>query len=185
MIASNYDIIFFGIISFSAIIAFIRGGMVEILSLSVWFISIWFMHQFGGFIDKYIPNTITNQFARSVIVFIISFIIVAIFMAITKKLLANVISAIGLGGLNYLIGILFGIVRGLLICALLVIATKVLNFDNSNSFQKSRLYPVLEPMVNLIINAIPQSFGPQKFGQKNFGELPKPSTMTDILQRIP
>ena len=167
MFASYYDIIFFGIISFSAILAFIRGGVAEILSLSVWFIAFWVMYRFGGAMDKFIPASITNHLIRSVIVFIVSFIIIAIIITIIKKLLANVISAIGLGGLNYLIGILFGIVRGILICALLVIVIKVLNFDNSNSFQKSKLYPVLEPVVSFIVNAIP----------KRFGELPKPSSI--------
>jgi membrane protein required for colicin V production len=167
MFASYYDIIFFGIISFSAIIAFIRGGMVEILSLSVWFIAFWMMRQFGGAMDALIPTTITNHLIRSAIIFIVSFIIVAIIIAIIKKLLANVINAIGLGGLDYLIGILFGIVRGLLICAILVVVLKMLNFDNNNEWQKSKLSPALEPVVSFIVNTIP----------KKFGELPKPPSI--------
>lgn len=164
MFASNYDIIFFGIIAFSAIFAFIRGGMVEILSLSVWFIAFWVMNQFGGFMDKFIPASISNQLARSAIVFIVSFVTVAIIITIVKKILANAISAVGLSGLNYLIGVLFGIVRGVLICAILVIVIKMLNFDNHNEWQKSRLASLLEPVVSLIINTLP----------KKFGELPKP-----------
>ena len=168
MFASNYDILFFGIISFSAILAFVRGGIVEILSLSVWFIAFWVMHKFGYALDGFIPASINNHLVRSAIIFIVSFIIIAIIIAIIKKLLANVINAIGLGGLNYLIGVLFGIVRGILICSLLVIGIKMLNLDNSNGWQKSRLYPVLEPVVSLIVNAIP----------KKFGELPKPPALS-------
>jgi len=154
--ASNYDIVFFGIIAFSAILAFIRGGVAEILSLSSWFIALWFMHKFGTTMDKYIPLSITNNLARSAIIFILSFIFIAIIIAILKKILANLIDSIGLGGLNYLIGILFGVIRGLLICALLIIVVEMLNLDSSHSWQNSKLYPVLLPIVTWIADSVPE-----------------------------
>lgn len=155
--ASNYDIVFFGIIAFSAILAFIRGGIVEILSLSTWFIAFWALHKFGMFLERFIPDSISHELLRNVIIFIIIFLGVAIAMALLKKILANFITTIGLGGLNYLIGIGFGVIRGIFACAILIIIIQVLNLDSSKSYTQSKLYPVLSPVINWITDAIPHS----------------------------
>jgi membrane protein required for colicin V production len=155
ILTSSYDIIFLGIIAFSAILALIRGGITELLSLSVWFIAFWVMHRYGTWLDNYLPNSVTNQLARSCIIFMCAFIAVAIGMAIIKRLCASIISSIGLGGLNYLLGFAFGIIRGILFCAVLIIVIEMLNLDPANSWQNSRLYPVLAPAVEWIANTIP------------------------------
>lgn len=157
LFASNYDIVFFGIIAFSAILAFIRGGIVEILSLSTWFITFWALNKFGKFIEYFIPGNITNELFRSIIIFIVIFLAVAIIMALFKKLIANFITTIGLGGLNYIIGIGFGIIRGIFVCALLIIVIQMLNLDSSKLYTQSKLYPVLSPVVNWITNAVGHS----------------------------
>lgn len=154
LFASSYDIIFFGIIAFSAILAFVRGGIIEILSLSSWFIAIWALHKFGKFITQFIPGSISNDLLRSVIAFVVIFLLVAIAMALLKKLLANFITTIGLGGLNYAIGIGFGIVRGVFICSLLIIVVQTLNLDSSKLYTQSKLYPVLSPVINYLADAI-------------------------------
>ncbi len=163
-LSSNYDVVFIGIILFSAVMALIRGGVSEILSLSVWFLAFAFMRNFSSLIDGHIPPSVTNPLFRSVIVFIIAFIVIAIFVAILKKLCASIISSIGLGGLNYLIGAAIGIVRGILICAILVIVVEMLKFDPSHAWQKSRLYPVINPVVEWIAKSVPNQIN----------ELPKP-----------
>jgi len=157
LFASNYDIIFFGIIAFSAVLAFIRGGIVEILSLSTWFIAFWALHKFGTSLEPFIPASISNDLLRSVIIFIVIFLIIAIGMAILKKLLANFINTIGLGGLNYLIGIGFGILRGIFACALLIIVIQMLDLDSKKSYAQAKLYPVLSPVIDWITDAIPHS----------------------------
>ena len=157
LFASNYDIVFFGIIAFSAILAFIRGGIVEILSLSTWFIAFWALHKFGSFIERFIPNSISNELLRSIIIFIVIFLAVAIVITLFKKLVANFINTIGLGSLNYIIGIGFGIIRGIFACALLIIVIQILNLDSSKSYTQSKLYPVLSPVVNWVTETVGHS----------------------------
>jgi membrane protein required for colicin V production len=78
-------------------------------------------------------------------------------MAFLKKLLNNFIKLIGLIGLNYIIGIGFGIIRGIFVCALLVIVIQMFNLDNSKSYTQSKLYPILSPIISWIADAIPHS----------------------------
>jgi membrane protein required for colicin V production len=154
---TNYDIVFFGIIAFSAILAFIRGGIVEILSLSAWFIAFWALGILSPFIAPYVPASISNELLKNIIIFIVIFLAVAIFMSILKKLLANIINTIGLASLNYIIGIAFGIIRGLFLCALLIIIIQMLNLDNNKSYMQAKLYPIISPIVIWIVNAIPNA----------------------------
>lgn len=155
---SNYDIVFFGIILSSSLLAFIRGGVTEILSLSTWFIAFWAMSKFGYLIDRFIPLNINNNLIRNIIIFVIAFILVAIFIAILKKLLINFFQAIGLGGVNRLIGIAFGILRGIILCAIMVLVIEILRLDTTHTWQNSRLYPILKPTVTWIGNHIPKNF---------------------------
>ena len=96
--------------------------------------------------------------------FVAAFIFVAIIMAIIKKLCANFIKSVGLGGLNYLLGAVFGVVRGILICAILIIGIEMLNLDPSHAWQKSRLYNIINPVVEWVADAI----------HREIKELPKP-----------
>jgi membrane protein required for colicin V production len=164
MLANNYDAIFFGIIIFSTIMALFRGAVNELLSLSVWFIAFTVMQHFGSNIDSRIPSSITNVLLRGIIVFVVAFILVAIIIAIIKKLCASIIKSIGLGGLNYLLGAVFGIIRGILVCAVLTLVIETLHFDGSHAWQNSRLGFILTPTVEWISKAIPEQIK----------ELPKP-----------
>ncbi len=164
MLSANYDAIFLCIIAASTVIALFRGAINELLSLSVWFIAFAFMQHFGNFIEAKIPSSITNTLLRGFIVFVVAFILVAIIIAILKKICASIIKSIGLGGLNYLLGALFGVIRGILICAILVFIVETFQIDKDHSWQKSRLDFILTPAVTWITKSI----------SNHINELPKP-----------
>ncbi|MBY0379191.1 MAG: CvpA family protein [Burkholderiales bacterium] len=157
LISNNYDLIFFAIIGASSIFALIRGGIAEILSISSWFTALWIMHKYGNKINHFVPSNISIPLIRSVIVYGVIFIAVALFIAIIKKVFANIISKLGLGGLNYLIGLVFGVIRGIFICAIIVIIIETLKFDPSHNWKYSKAYPIIAPAYELIISAIPFS----------------------------
>lgn len=157
ILTSNYDLIFLGIILLSAILALFRGAIAEIFSLGVWIISFIVLHRFSFLLDKYIPDNISNPFIRSGIIFVSSFIIVAILMAIIKHLCTSIINGIGLGGLNRLLGMMFGIMRGILICAVLILIIEILKLDSQNSWHKAKLYPVISPVLSFVTHSIPST----------------------------
>lgn len=157
LISANYDLIFFAIITISAIFALIRGGIAEILSISSWFIALWLMHKYGETVNHLIPHNISSALIRSIIVYATIFILVAIVIALIKKLFANVIDKLGLGGLNYLIGFVFGILRGIFLCAIIIIVIEMLNIDNTHNWRNAKAYLLVRPAIEIIVNAIPNS----------------------------
>ncbi len=153
---TNYDIIFLVVIGASSILALIRGGVSELLSLCTWFIVYYLLKHYATILDGFIPNAISNHLFRTGIVFVVVFIITAIFIAIIKKLTVNLISSIGLGSLNYVLGFIFGIIRGVLICGLIVIIVEMFNLDTSHDWRKAKLAPLIDPVVGQIANTLKQ-----------------------------
>lgn len=157
-VASNYDIIFFGIIALSTFAALFRGAVTEILSLVVWISSFWFMRNYGVIISAHLPASIPdNMLLRNVIVFIIVFIVTAIASKIVKAIMSSMVKGLGLSGLNYTLGILFGALRGVFICSALIIVIAMFRLDPNNAYQDSKAYPFLKPCIGWMTSSIPQT----------------------------
>lgn len=144
--SSYYDVVFLIIIGISVLLGLLRGVINEILSLSVWIISFLLVLGCGKYVDHYIPNVITSGIIRNIIIFIVFFIIATIINIIVKKLCSKLISSIGLGGLNRLLGMFFGIGRGILFCAIIVVAVAAFNIDSQQSWRKAKTYIVIKPI---------------------------------------
>lgn len=154
---SNYDFVFGALIMISAFLAMLRGGIVELLSLSTWFIALFVMRHYAKLIELYMPTVISNQLFRSLLTYIIAFLGVAIIISIIKAIFQKAINNLGLGSLNITLGAIFGIIRGVIISALLIILIEIFNLDTTHSWQHSVLSPILVPSVAVIINAIPNN----------------------------
>lgn len=152
---SNYDFVFAAIILISALLALIRGGVAELLSLSTWFIALFVMRNYAIFIEAYLPAIVSNELLRSLLTYIIAFLIVAIIITIIKAIFHKAIRNLGLNGLNGLIGLLFGVGRGIILCALIILLVEIFNLDPKHDWQASWLSPILTPTVAFIVKAIP------------------------------
>lgn len=152
----NYDIAFGAIIALSTIFALFRGAIIELLNLSAWIIALYSITKFSPIISHFIPVTITSPLIKNLIAFIIIFVLLAIVITLLKKVLMRVIESIGLGTLNYLLGALFGIIRGVFICSIIVLLLEVFNADTHRSWQRAKIYPLISPVVAWISHTIPE-----------------------------
>ena len=151
LISNHYDIIFIIIISLSAIIAAFYGLINEILSLSKWFITLYLMHKFGYLLQNTLNHIVTNQTLQTIIIYFIIFIFVAIIIFFIKRLCNNLINSIDLFGANHLLGFIFGAIKGIFICALIIIIIQSFNLDKQFLIKKSALYPVIYKAQSIIL----------------------------------
>lgn len=152
---SNYDIVFLCIMVLSAVIALFRGGITELLSLSTWFIALFIMRHYQLQLDQLIPQIVSNEMLKGLIRYVIAFVGVAIIITVIKIILHRFVKNFGLSGLNYSIGFLFGLLRGIIICALIIVLLQVLHFDNKQEWKHSIMSPLLVPAVEYIVDAVP------------------------------
>ena len=86
----------------------------------------------------------------NLISFAVTFVVVAVLVFLLGKLVAKMVKAINLGFVDKLGGFLFGLVKGVLICSLLLMLLNALNLKHvikDETKKESLLYPYMEQAV--------------------------------------
>ncbi|RTK94344.1 MAG: CvpA family protein [Neisseriaceae bacterium] len=149
---TNYDFFFGAIIITSMVMATLKGGVAQILSISTWILALFVTKKYNSQIEGLITGLISNELLRSLIAYLIAFIAIAIIMTIIKMIFHKAISSFGLGGMNMLVGAIFGIARGVIISGLIIICFEMIGIDKTHSWSESLLSPVLSPTVKILIS---------------------------------
>lgn len=154
--ATNYDYLFLIIGIISIIISLFRGGIKEILSITTWILSFILTNKYGNIIGEKLPQSISNHFIKIIIVYFLIFIIIAILVAIINKITSSILSYIGLGNINHLLAIIFGTIRAIFIYAILILIIEAFHIDEQHNWKIAKSYPIIKPILNIVINAIPE-----------------------------
>ncbi len=150
------DYIIITIIVISTIISLFRGFIRESLSLAGWILAFWismiFISQMSLLIKPYLnlPPSILS---------VVSFIILFVLTLMTTVLVINVISSLvnktGLSGTDRSIGILFGLARGGVIVAVLILLAEFTQIPQDPWWQKSFLIPHFQQLTVAIKAFLP------------------------------
>ena len=92
-----------------------RGLVHEVMSLAGWVIAFLTANLFAAPVADIMPEAIRRPELRMLIAFVLVFLCALVVTTLGAALLARIIKAVGLGGLDRLLGALFGLLRGLLI----------------------------------------------------------------------
>jgi len=92
-----------------------RGLVREIMSLAGWVIAFLAANLFAAPLADYLPRAIQRPEWRTLLAFVGIFIVSLIITTFAAHLLAKILKAAGLGGLDRSLGALFGLLRALLI----------------------------------------------------------------------
>jgi membrane protein required for colicin V production len=133
----DYAII--GIIGVSVLIGLSRGFIREAISLATWVVAFWVAFKFSGVFADYLSDYIKTASIRHIICFAVLFIGILILGALLNFFLSKFISYTGLGGTDKLLGMLFGILRGILLIAILILLVEITTFVNDPWWQQSVL----------------------------------------------
>lgn len=153
MSSSTYDFIFLGIILFSSLFGLVRGAVSEALSLLSWIVAIWVFKHFSPIFNSYLSEYISNPVICNIVVFLIILTALALIATLFKFTFSRAIRAIGLSGLNHILGFVFGVIRGIIICAIIVIAIELLGFDSAHSWQNAKTAKIIAPAISIIQKA--------------------------------
>lgn len=149
---TNYDFFFIAVIGASTVMAMLKGGVAQLLSLSTWFIALFVSKKYNTQIEAAIPDLVSNLMLRTLLGYIVTFVAVAIVITLIKIIFHNFIRSFGLGGLNIALGALFGAIRGIIICSILVIFIEMIGMDKQHSWHESLISPVIIPTIKLMVS---------------------------------
>lgn len=154
------DIIILAIISLSALISLFRGFVREALSLVGWIVSFWIAFTFCHPVSQLLANYIKSPTLQLLCAFGGLFIITLIFCAIVNALISKLVHSTGLSGTDRLLGIIFGVARGILLVAALLLVAHFTPMTEEDWWQNSFFIPRFTPIEAWLQSYLPDEVNP-------------------------
>ncbi len=151
------DFLFIALIAISGLISLYRGFVREVFSVLTWVVAIWVGIRFSGAAAAYLPAALSDETLRLGIAFAVLFILVLIVGGVIGIVATRVVRGTGLTGTDRSLGIVFGLLRGILIVALLVFLASLTLVPEESWWQESRLVPEFERIVGWVLDQVPES----------------------------
>ena len=140
---SYFDYLVIGIIILSGFIAFFRGFIQESLSLLLWVIAFAASMFLDVYLDPYFLDYVQNPEIRRILIIIFVFIGIIFLGGFLIRVIRSLVHWSGMSGLDRLLGVLFGLLRGMLL--IVVIYLVIPNqFKQSSFILESNSYHYLE-----------------------------------------
>jgi membrane protein required for colicin V production len=140
------DIVIPGIIAISALFSLMRGFVREALSLLGWVAAFWVALTFGKDVADLFLTGISTPSLRMVVAFTTLFVVMLVITAILNRLAGSLVSKTGLTGTDRMIGMIFGVGRGVLIVAVLVFLASMTTIPQDPWWQQSVLVDVFHKL---------------------------------------
>lgn len=141
----NYaDIAILFVLGLSVIVGLLRGFVSEVWALACWIFAGWVAWYCGPFVEEWFPQDFASPGLRLVMAYVGCFILVVIAGSLVGYLLRRLVSGSGLSGTDRLLGLVFGLVRGVAVIVLLVLMLGFTPFHRDAWWQESRLMPTFE-----------------------------------------
>jgi membrane protein required for colicin V production len=154
----NYIDIIIGILLIvSAIVGFRKGLVVEVASLAALILGIWGAIHFSGIttglLIKYFD---LKTDYLNIISFIVTFIVIVILVHIVGSVISNMVDTVGLGILNKLGGLVFGLLRAILFLSVILIVFDKIDSDVQIIPEKTKASSTMyEPIKNVAPSIFP------------------------------
>lgn len=133
------DYIILGIIGLSVAISVVRGFVREALSLVAWIAAFWVAFSFFKSFAEFLVPYISVPSVRLAAAFLILLVLILLLGALVNFLAARLVQKTGLSGTDRIIGVLFGVARGVAIVMLLVLLAGVTPLVKDSWWKQSLL----------------------------------------------
>lgn len=148
------DYTLLGLVLLSAVISVIRGFVREALSLAVWVLAFWVGVRYSPLVSEVFLNAVTNPSLRQIAAFLILFIVTMMVGGLLSALLSQVMKLPVLRSMDRSLGVVFGLVRGGVIVAVLVLVGSYTPFREAQWWQDSLIISFVEPLLNNYLGQI-------------------------------
>lgn len=149
------DYFILGLIGLSMLVSLWRGFIKEALSLATWIVAFLVALSFSDLFADQLTPWIELPSARAVAAFVGLFVIVLILGALVNFLAGQLVSKTGLGGTDRVLGSVFGVARGVIIVAVVVLLAGVTPLPRDPWWQASQLMPHFERVALWLADFLP------------------------------
>jgi membrane protein required for colicin V production len=125
----------------SMVVGLLRGFVREAASLAFWIVAIWAAWRFGPIIEPHLGGLLADPNISPWVGRLVVLVMVLVVGWIVGMLLGYFTGRLGLGPLDRVIGVLFGVVRGVVLVGLMVIGAELLHLNHEEWWNRSKLVP--------------------------------------------
>lgn len=149
------DYVIIGIVGLSLITGLFRGFVKEVVALGVWIVAIWCAFNYSTQLDPWLQPYIQDKTARNAAAFIAVLLATLIVGGIFNAILSFILRRTGLSGPDRLLGMGFGVVRGIFIVGLIMTVIQMTSLPHNQYRTESQLYVQFDPLVSWLSTFMP------------------------------
>lgn len=136
-----------------------RGLVVEVLSVAGWLAAFVLAQWFAPDVAARLPMAGAAEPVRYAAGFVLVFVATLFVSALIGFVLSKLLSAVGLGAINRLLGALFGVLRGVLLILTATVVVGMTPWKSSPSWQESVGARWATAALGILKPVLPQAFG--------------------------
>lgn len=152
---TSFDYAVLGIVGLSVLLSMMRGFVREILALASWVTAFFVAKLYTLEIAPLLPSSIPSEALRFLAAFLICFLATLLVCSLLSIALSQLLKNMGLTWLDRILGILFGMARGLIIVAVLVFLAGLTSLPKDQRWQTAMFSAPLEAMVTAMLPWLP------------------------------
>lgn len=150
-----FDYFIIGVIAISALVSLWRGFLKEAVSLAVWVLAFWVAWTFFRDLAPQLVTWIDTPSVRLGLAFAALFLVTLVVGGLVNYLFIQLVEHTGLSGTDRMIGMVFGLARGVLLVAALVLLAGLTPIPNDPWWQASVLAPYFEELALWLRDLLP------------------------------
>ncbi len=135
------DLVLIGVLALSTIVGLCRGFITEVMSLAVWIAAFWAAAAFGASAATLFEASVESEAARLFLGYAALFLLVLVAGGLVVWLVGRLVRATGLSGTDRVLGLGFGLVRGVALCCAVVLLLGFTALPREPWWQASRMLP--------------------------------------------
>jgi membrane protein required for colicin V production len=155
------DIAIIAVFAISMIIGLVRGFVVEVMAIVVWFLAVALAYWFGPVLATEFSPSVELSSARIFLGYGLIFVGTLVLGAILIYFLKKLVAGTGLTGTDRLFGMLFGAVRGLVLVVLSILMLGLTPFPGDGWWGASRAIAMFHPMADRARAWLPEAVAKQ------------------------
>lgn len=149
------DVVIISLVVLSAILSLFRGFVKEALALITWLVALWVAMAFYEELATWLSQWIAVPSAQKVTAFALLFICVLLLGAMVNYLAGKLVDKTGLTGTDKMLGVVFGIARGAVIVAILVLLAGLTPVPQDPWWQESQFLGYFEQLAMWMRDFLP------------------------------
>jgi membrane protein required for colicin V production len=158
-ILSAVDWILLAVLGLSLLLGLWRGIVQEVLSLVGWVAAFYISQMYAPMAAAWLPMEGSSQMLRYAAGFVVVFVAVLVATVLVSWVVKKLISAVGLGPLDRLLGSVFGLMRGVVILLAVTVLVGMTPMRDTEAWKQAQGTQWLQQFLHVLKPVLPADFG--------------------------